>query len=161
IVTRRDADEFQPVEAQQQVPEYFIAFAGASPLPLAHHGSIFLDECNEILKDHERTIQELIEGKAYQAAALEWCEAQLAGRRESLASLQEAFAWHKSQIESLTKTRDFLDTEIEHYKTVLTSRDEGLAWRASQVTELEASIEEFKKGVAWQEHRYEDLQRAM
>jgi DNA repair exonuclease SbcCD ATPase subunit len=147
VVSRAGADAFHRVSGDQRRPSCLIAVASDSAGAVQGLGSVFIDEANELLQDRERTIQELNDAKVYQAKAVQILEAQLAERRESLASLQEAFAWHKSQIESLTKTRDFFESELNHYKNTVASNEEGLSWRASQVASLERTIVEFQRTV--------------
>ena len=142
VVMARDAnDDFRTIASGQRSALSFIAVASDLTSAVQANGSVFIDEGNELLVDKESTIRELTENKAYQAAALKFSQSQLAERRESLASLQEAFAWHKSQIDSLTKARDYLETEAAHFKSAIASNEEALAWRASQVRELEKAIE--------------------
>ncbi len=160
VVMARDAnDDFRAIASGQRSALSFIAVASDLPSAVQANGSVFIDEGNELLVDKESTIRELTENKAYQAAALKFSQSQLAERRESLASLQEAFAWHKSQIDSLTKARDYLETEAAHFKSAIASNEEALAWRASQVRELEKAIEGFEESLAAHVSRIESLER--
>jgi SAM-dependent methyltransferase len=153
---RNDSNGFGSVPAESSIPSHLIGIAGDSPVTPPPESSVFIDAQNELLKEKERAIEELLESKAYQAKAMQWFESQLAERRESLASLQEAFAWHTSQINSLTKTRDYLENEIRHYQETVASHEQALAWRADQVAELETAL---KEGIAWYAARLADLQR--
>jgi chromosome segregation ATPase len=147
VMARNGKDSFHRVSGDQRRPSCLIAVASDSATARQGLGSVLIDEANELLQDKERTIQELNDAKVYQAKALQGLETQLAERRESLASLQEAFAWHKSQIESLTKTRDFFESELNHYKNTVVSNEQGLAWRASQVDALQTNIAELQKTI--------------
>ena len=154
VMTREDANEFRPVPAGSRVPSQLIAIAANSTLAMPGLGSIFTDQQNELLRGKEKTIEELLESKAYQAKAMRWFESQLAERRESLASLQEAFAWHTGQIKSLTKTRDYLESEISQCRNTVASHEQALTWRADQVSELETAVNQLKEVIA-------DLERDM
>jgi len=150
VVMARDAnDDFHTIASGRRSALSFIAVASDLPSAVQANGTVFIDEGNELLVDKESTIRELTENKAYQAAALKFSQSRLAERRESLASLQEAFAWHKSQIDSLTKTRDYLETEVAHFRSAIASNEEVLAWRASQVTELAQELEAMKASTGW------------
>jgi SAM-dependent methyltransferase len=127
--------------ASRPVPSHLIGIAADSRLTILELGSIFTDQRNDLLKEKEKMIEELLESKAYQAKAMQWFESQLAERRESLASLQEAFAWHTDQIKSLTKTREYLESEISHFRNTVASHEQALAWRANQVAELETAVD--------------------
>src|SRR6266581_2928842 len=148
VMTREDANEFRPVPAGSRVASQLIAIAANSTLAMPGLGSIFTDQQNELLRGKEKTIEELLESKAYQAKAMRWFESQLAERRESLASLQEAFAWHTGQIKSLTKTRDYLESEIRHFRNTVASHEQALTWRADQVSELETAVNQLKEVIA-------------
>jgi SAM-dependent methyltransferase len=140
VMSRGGADVFHRVSSDQRRPSFLIAVASDSAAAIQGVSSIFVDDGNELLHEKDRTIQELVDGKAYHAKAVQAFEAQLAERRESLASLQEAFAWYESRIESMTKTREFLEGEIKHYRNTIASNEEGFAWRASQVDALEKDL---------------------
>jgi SAM-dependent methyltransferase len=157
VVSRSGTDPLHRVSGEQRRPSCLIAVASDSAGAVQGLGSVLVDEANELLQDKERTIQELNDAKLYQAKALQGLEAQLAERRESLASLQEAFAWHKSQIESLTKTRDFFESELNHYKNTVASNEQGLAWRASQVESLERTIVELNEDLTWHVAKVQEL----
>jgi ubiquinone/menaquinone biosynthesis C-methylase UbiE/uncharacterized coiled-coil protein SlyX len=182
VMARDDADEFVAIRGELRVPSSLIAVAGDSPVTVQAGGSLFVDQRNELLKDKDKNIQELLESRAYQVKALESCNSQLAERRESLASLQQAYAWHKSQIESLSKARDYLDSEISHYRNVVDSNGQALQWRTSQVQDLEATVastasqiqaldealawrasqvEQLEAGLAWRTSQVEELARAV
>jgi hypothetical protein len=109
-------------------------------------GSVLLDAANELLADKDKTTSELIADGASRLKSLEQSEQQLAERRESLASLQEGFAWQKSQIAALTETRSFLESELNHYRNALASNEEALKWRATVISNLEA---DFKEAIDW------------
>lgn len=151
LMERNGADEFRAVGPVERVPTCLIAIASDSDVAVQRSGSVFIDQGNELLEDKEIAIRELTESKTYQAAALKAQDVQLAERRESLAFLQEAFAWHKSQIDSLTKTREYLESEIVHLRNTIGSNEEALSWRASQVADLEKSL-------AWHASRIESLE---
>jgi SAM-dependent methyltransferase len=136
VMARNGTDGFAPVPPEERVPRCLIAIASDSLPQTRGSFSIFVDANNELLKDKDKRIQELTENFQYNAGTLKACEAQLAERRESLASLREAFAWRESEIKSLTKTRDYLEAEIRHFRETIASNDEALAWRAAQVEEL-------------------------
>ena len=155
-MSRNSAGEFESVGSGHRVPSSLIAIASDSNIAERETGSVFIDEGNELLEDKEKAIRELNASKAYQAEALKSLEGQLADRRESLAHLQEAFAWHKSQILALTKTREYLESENSHLRSKIASSDEALAWRASQVEDL---VKEQKKALAWYASVVENLER--
>jgi ubiquinone/menaquinone biosynthesis C-methylase UbiE len=136
VMARNGTDGFELVPPEQRVPKCLIAIASDSLQETRGSFSIFVDAHNELLKDKDQRIQDLTESFQYNAGTLKAYEAQLAERRESLASLREAFAWRESEIKSLTKTREFLEAEIRHFRETIASNDEALAWRASQVEEL-------------------------
>jgi SAM-dependent methyltransferase len=152
VMSRDGAGLFHRVSSDQRRPSFLIAVASDSAAAIQEVSSIFVDDGNELLHDKDRTIQELVDGKAYHAKAVQALEAQLAERRESLASLQEACAWFESQIESMTRTREFLEGEIKHYRNTIASNEEGFAWRASQV-------DAFEKTVAWYVSKVQELER--
>ena len=158
VMSRNGADGFHRVSNDQRRPSFLIAVASDSAAAIQEVSSIFVDDGNELLHDKDRTIQELVDGKAYHAKAVQALEAQLAERRESLASLQEACAWFESQIESMTKTREFLEREIKHYRNTIASNEEGFAWRAAQVADFEKAVGRLQEDLAWYVSKAQELE---
>jgi SAM-dependent methyltransferase len=159
VMSRGGADVFHRVSSDQRRPSFLIAVASDSVAAIQEVSSIFVDDGNELLHEKDRTIQELVDGKAYHAKAVQAFEAQLAERRESLASLQEAFAWYESRIESMTKTREFLEGEIKHYRNTIASNEEGFAWRASQVDAFEKTVARLQEDLAWYVSKVQELEQ--
>jgi hypothetical protein len=159
VMSRNGADGFHRVSNDQRRPSFLIAVASDSAAAIQEVSSIFVDDGNELLHEKDQAIQELVEGKAYHAKAVQAFEAQLAERRESLASLQEAFAWYGSRIESMTKTQQFLEGEIKHYRNTIASNEEGFAWRASQVDEFEKTVARLQEDLAWYASKVQELER--
>ncbi len=98
---------------------------------------------------------------AFQDETLKRQEKQLGEWKQTIASLQEAFAWHKSQIESLNKTKDYLSGEIDQLRLKLESDEEALAWRASQVEEFERVVASKDEALAWRASQVESLERQL
>src|SRR5262249_51399247 len=73
VIARDSADDFAAIGSEMRVPSSLVAVAGDSPPTIHSGGSILLDERNELLKDKDKSIQELLESKAYQEKALDWC----------------------------------------------------------------------------------------
>lgn len=144
VMARNSTHEFQAIDAEQRTPACFIVIA-SDAMTVRGTGSVFIDEGDELLKDQEKAMRELVQSKAAQAATLKVNERQLAEWREKLASNGEAFARHRSQILALTKTREQLKSENNHLRNKIASSDEALAWRASQVEDLMKGIEVQKK----------------
>ena len=123
-----------------QAPASAIAIASDAAFAPPRSLNVLVDQTNELLKDRDQRIQELIQNEACRQTVARQHESQLADRRESLAHLQEAVAWHETRIASLTEARDFMEREVGHYRKAFESAEEALAWRKSQVESLTAGL---------------------
>ena len=85
-------------------------------------------------------------------------ERQLAEQKQTLASLEEAFAWHTSQIDSLKKTRAYLENEIEQVRTTVESDLKALEWRRRQVQDLERTLAARDEALEWRAAQIEELE---
>lgn len=144
VIERGASEEFDFVSNDKRVPLYFIALASDSPATAVDEGSVLVDHSNELLKDKDRAIRELVETKFSQTEALQWRERQLEDRERTIASLENAVAWHESQISDLRdgldsqqKALQWLEAQVDELKKTIASNEEALAWRASQVEALE------------------------
>ena len=144
VMARNSTDEFHAIAAEQRAPACFLVIA-SDAATVRGNGSVFIDEGDELLKDQERAMRELAESRATQATALKLNEERLSEWREKLSSHGEAFARHRSQILSLTKTREQLKSENSQLRSKIASSDEALAWRASQVEDLMNGNEEIQR----------------
>src|SRR5262249_18512730 len=97
----------------------------------------------------EKAIRGLLDMKGYLDETVKRQEKQLSAGKQTLASLEEAFAWHTSQIESLTKARDYLDGEIDQLRKSMDSEREALNWRSVQVEDLERVVASKDEAMAW------------
>jgi hypothetical protein len=152
------AHQVETLRSQPRTPAHVIALASDAAYAPPQDLNVLIDEANELLKDRDQRIQELIHNETCQEAVLRQHETQLADRRESLAHLQKAVAWHETQIASLSEARDFMGREIGHYRKAFESSEEAVAWRTTQVESLHASIEELQGGIKYLEADIEHLQ---
>lgn len=153
------------LQNQARIPSCVIALASDAVYAPPQNLNVLIDEANELLKDRNQRIQELLQNEACQETALRQHEAQLADRRESLAHLQKAVAWHETRIASLIESRDFMEREVGHYRKAFESSEKAVAWRAGQVEHLQAGIEhlqgiieEHRAGIKFLQATIEDLQ---
>lgn len=141
----------------QKKPQYLMAIASDLALQ-SFPESICSEPVLALLHDKEKALQGLIDIRAYQDETIRRQERQLADRKQTLASLEEAFAWHKSQIESLTKTRVYLENELAQLRQTMESDRKGLEWRSSQAESLQRTIEARDEALAWRAQQVEDLE---
>jgi SAM-dependent methyltransferase len=117
-------------------PQYLLAIASDAPVPHFPDSS-YADGLLSLLNRKEKALRAMFDLKAYQDETIRRQERQLAERNSTIAAHQEGIAWQSSQIQSLEKTRRYLEGEIEQLRWSLESQREGLAWRAKQVEDLE------------------------
>jgi chromosome segregation ATPase len=99
--------------------------------------------------------------KAYQDETIKRQERQLAERKHTTATLEEAFAWHSSKIVALEKTRGFLQGEIEQLRRTVEAQREGLEWRKNQVDSLQRTITEHEKALEWRAKQVDELEASI
>ena len=126
LVMRRRESEFGFISNTKRVPVYIIALASDSRAPLPDSGSVLVDYSDELLKEKDRAIRELLESKSSQEEALTWQETQLKENDKVIASLEEAIKWHEKQ------ARNFEET--------IASLDQATAWYQSQVRDLQNTV---------------------
>jgi SAM-dependent methyltransferase len=148
-------------------PQYLLAIASDSPISTIVT-STYADSVITLLREKEKALRALLEMKAYQDETIKRQERQLAERKQTLATLEEAFAWHRSRIDSLEKTRAFLENEIDELRKKVESDRKALEWRHGQTQDLEETITARDKALEWRadqveelEHRHEVLTREM
>jgi ubiquinone/menaquinone biosynthesis C-methylase UbiE len=138
-------------------PQYLFAIASdapVSPFPNSNHAEGLLS----LLNRKEKALRAMLDLRAYQDETIGRQERQLAERKHTIATLEEAFAWHSSRIDSLEKTRGYLEGAIEQLRRSVESQREGLDWRKSQVSSLERVIADQQDGLAWRAQQVEDLE---
>jgi len=138
-------------------PQYVVAIASNSALPDIN-GSVETMPVTTFLREKDKAVRALLDLKAYQDETMKRQERQLAEHKQTLASLQEAFAWHTSQIESLTKARAYLEQQLEQLRQSMTSDRDALTWRAAQVTDLENAIKSKDEALSWRTSQVESLE---
>jgi predicted nucleic acid-binding Zn-ribbon protein len=174
--------EFKTLQSQPRTPSCVIALASDVVYAPPQNLNVLIDEANGLLKDRNQRIQELLQNEACQRTALGQHETQLADRRESLAHLQKAVAWHETQIASLIETRDFMGREVSHYRNAFESSEKAVGWRTRQVEELQdvrkvlqagidhlhtsiehlqSKIRSLEEGLAWRETQVEEFTAAL
>jgi SAM-dependent methyltransferase len=145
------------IGAAKSEPQYLIALASNSALPDVN-GSVETIPATSFLREKDKAVRALLDLKAYQDETIKRQGRQLAERKQTLASLEEAFAWHTSRIESLTKTSEYLEKELEEVQKNITSDREALTWRAAQVTDLENSIKSREEALSWRASQVQSLE---
>lgn len=140
-------------------PDYVLAAASDSKLP-AFAASTCADSVLTILRQKEKSLRELVDVRAFQDETIKRQQRQLADQKRSLASLEEASAWHTSQIHSLSKTKAYLENEIDQLRQAAKSDRQALDWRASQLRSLEGTITAKDEGLEWRAKQVEDLERS-
>jgi O-antigen biosynthesis protein len=138
-------------------PQYLLALASDSPVSTLE-GSSYVDGLITLLREKERALRSLLDMKVYQDETLKRQERQLAERNRTIATLEEAFAWHTSKIEALEKTRAYLESEIEQLRQSLESQRQALDWRKSQVEDLERASAAQDGALAWRASQLEYLE---
>ena len=138
-------------------PQYLLAIASDSPIP-AIVTSSYGDSVMTLLSEKEKAVRSLLDRKAYQDETIKRQERQLAEQKQTLASLEEAFAWHTSQIDSLKKTRAYLENEIEQVRTTVESDLKALEWRRRQVQDLERTLAARDQALEWRASQIEELE---
>jgi chromosome segregation ATPase len=101
------------------------------------------------LRDKERTIRELLDIRAYLAETGKRQEKQIADHKRTIASLEEAFAWHKSQIAASNKAREYLQHEVDELRQTMDSDRKALDWREGQVHDVEEAVGEKDRALEW------------
>jgi hypothetical protein len=149
LMSRDKNGDIRVARGHPDSPLNLIAIASDGGPLTRDTGSVLLDAANELLEDKDKAASELLKDGISRMKSLEQAEQQLAERRESLASLQESFAWQKSEIDALTKTQSFLQSEIQHYRNALTSNENALNWRATIIRDLEAGAVSLQEAVDW------------
>jgi SAM-dependent methyltransferase len=150
FVVEREGAEFEELHPEKRVPRYFVGIA-SNASGIDHSGSVLLDhsdELTDLLNDKDRDLQAT---KVSANTAKEWFEEQLSERDVALAwrqtqieDLNRGIGQLQTAVEELTKGLERLNKDLEWSQScnqqlalTITSRDEALAWRASQVDELE------------------------
>jgi SAM-dependent methyltransferase len=126
LVIERGESEFGFISNAKRAPVYIIALASDSRAPLPDSGSVLVDYSDELLKEKDRAIRELLESKSSQEEALKWQETQLKENDKVIASLEEAIKWHEK------RARNFEET--------IASLDQATAWYQSQVRDLQTTV---------------------
>lgn len=121
-------------------PQHFIAVA--SDIAAAVHAvpSILMDPENSLLKDKERVERELRENRDYLRITLQDTDAKRTEITESAMKLEKAVVWQKSQIELQTESSNQNRWLADQLQRTIESNNEALAWRRSQVSELEGIV---------------------
>jgi SAM-dependent methyltransferase len=141
-------------------PQYLLAIASDAPVPL-FPGSSYADGLLSLLNKKEKALRAMFDLKAYQDETIKRQERQLAERKHTTATLEEAFAWHSSKIVSLEKTRGFLEGEIEQLRRTLEAQREALEWRKNQVDSLQRTITEHEKALEWRAKQVDELEASI
>ena len=92
-------------------PQYLLAVASdapASPFPDSSYAHGLLS----LLNRKEKALRAMFDLKAYQDETMRRQERQLAERNSTIAAHEEGIAWQSRKIESLEKTRGYLEGEI-------------------------------------------------
>jgi hypothetical protein len=140
-------------------PQYLLAIASDAPVS-PFPDSSYTDGLLSLLNSKEKALRVMFDLKAYQDETMRRQERQLGERNHTIAAHEEAIAWQSSQIESLEKTRRYLEGEIEQLRRSLESQREGLEWRKSQVASLERVIANQQEALAWRAQQVEDLENS-
>jgi hypothetical protein len=138
-------------------PQYLLAIASDSSIHTIV-GSTHDDSAITVLREKEKALRTLLDLKAYQDETIKRQERQLAERKQTLATLEEAFAWHTGQIDSLKKTCAHLESEIEQLRQNISSDRKALEWRSSQVASLESAIASRDEALAWRAEQADSLE---
>jgi SAM-dependent methyltransferase len=141
-------------------PQYLLAIASDSPIP-SIATSTHADSAITVLREKEKALRALLDLKAYQDETIKRQERQLAERKHTLATLEEAFAWHTSKIDTLEKTCVYLEREIEQLRQNISSDRKALEWRSSQVASLETTIASRDEALAWRAEQVESAERRL
>lgn len=145
---------------QGKEPQYLLAIASDAPVPM-FPGSSYADGLLSLLNKKEKALRAMFDLKAYQDETIKRQERQLAERKHTTATLEEAFAWHSSKIVSLEKTLGFLEGEIEQLRRTLEAQREALEWRKNQVDSLERTITEHEKALEWRSKQVDELEASI
>jgi SAM-dependent methyltransferase len=143
---------------EKRISQYFIAVASDSVVPDLETSTLS-DPIHALLQRKDKAIRELLDMKAYQDETLKRQERQLAERKQTLATLEEAFAWHTSRIAVLEKAQVYYEGEIDHLRRTLAADHDALAWRASEAEEFQRAIASRDEGLAWRAAQVENLER--
>jgi SAM-dependent methyltransferase len=125
-------------------PQYLLAIASDSPISTIVT-STYADSVTRLLREKEKALRALLDMKAYQDETIKRQERLLAERNQTQASLEEAFAWHVNQIDSLKK----LEPEIDELRKRVESDRRALEWRHGQVRDLEQTIAGIQASAGW------------
>jgi SAM-dependent methyltransferase len=139
-------------------PQYLIALASDGIIPSAERTTM-PHPWLPLLGDKEKTIRALLDTKTYLTETTQNQKKQISDHKRTIASLEEAFAWHKSQIAALNKSREYLDHEVSELRKSIVSDREGLEWRASQAQEMEAAIAEKDRALDWRRAQVEEMEQ--
>jgi SAM-dependent methyltransferase len=145
---------------EKRVSQYVIAVASDSAVPDLETSTLS-DPIHLLLLNKDKAIRELLDMKAYQDETLKRQERQLAERKQTIATLEEAFAWHTSQVAALKKTQEYQESEIEQLRRTIASDRDGLAWRTSEAEEFRRIIASREEGLAWRASQVENLEREL
>ena len=137
--------------------DFLIAIASDGVLPKIERSIMTFPDIS-MLRSKERAIRGLLDMKAYLAETNKRQSKEISDHRRTIASLEEAFAWHTSQIEAITKTREFLDHEITELRRTIASDKQALEWRASQLDCQSGQIKEMTEALAWRASQVENLE---
>ena len=139
--------EFGFVSNAKRVPLYVIALASDSRAPLSDSGTMLVDYSDEMLKEKDRAIRELLGSKTSHEEALKWQETQLKENDEAIASLEEAIKWHEQQAGNLKET--------------IASLDQASAWYQSQVRDLQNTVASQQEGIEWLEKKVATIEASL
>jgi ubiquinone/menaquinone biosynthesis C-methylase UbiE len=145
LVQRREA-EFAFAGTEQRVPLYLIALCSEVAIPLAD-SSVLVDISDQLIRQKDAAIADLLAGKSSDEKALKWLNQQLEDRHAAVAGLESAVQWQSVQIDDLKSSLDGLNEAIHWLKGTIAEREltiqsheQALEWRASQVQGLQNEV---------------------
>ena len=138
-------------------PQYLLAIASDSPISTIVT-STYADSAITLVREKEKALRQLLDMKAYQDETIKRQERQLAERKQTLATLEEAFAWHTSQIDSLKKRSVYLEHEIEELRKTAESEKKALDWRHGQAQDLERIVGARDEALKWRAAQIDELE---
>jgi SAM-dependent methyltransferase/prefoldin subunit 5 len=157
VVIERCKSEFEFIPNSKRVPLYVIALASDSAESPAQSGSVLVDYSDELLKEKDQAIAQLLESRASQEEALGWLKTQREELQKTMESLEGAVSWREEQIAGLEQAIAALQKTLTWMEEQVAARDEAIRWLRTQVNDLKQTVVSHEEALKWRAQQVDDL----
>jgi len=139
FMIERGESEFQVAPKTSHIPIYMIAFASDAPFAPTSD-SLLVDVSDQLIRQKDLAIADLLAGKASDQKALEWLNQLVKDKELAIAGLEEALQWRGHQIDDLQRTVGGLQEAVVHLQHVIDDlkqvHEAALALKDAQIEQI-------------------------